>query len=175
MPNGTEDGLRVTVDGADAREWAAYLIKSSSTNSHEFIKLQLDPGSAEGEIVVPDYALLERATLVGVNLSEFSSGANFSYSAEEYLEYAIESELMSSPVVYSGGAVELGYNVRNAAGIYDVVDIIVSDDQGWVEENTISKSLAAGQDTTVLVPVSPPQGTILGSSTQLTTLLAMEA
>ncbi|MCK4632125.1 MAG: hypothetical protein KAT79_02575 [candidate division Zixibacteria bacterium] len=167
IPNGTEDGLRVTFDGADSRQWAAYLIKSFSSNSHEFMKLQLDPTTAEGEIVIADYSFLEKATLVGINLTEFSSGANFSYSAEEYLEYAIESELVSSPVVYSGGAVELGYYVKNVAAVYDIVDMIVSDAEGWVEVDTISKSLASGQDTTIYVPVNPPQGTPLASTTQL--------
>ena len=167
IPDGSVNGIEITFDGADSREWAAYVIISSAVNSHEFEKIPLDPTTYEGEIVIPGYSSLYQVTLVGVNLSEFSSGANFSYSAEEDLGYAVESELLSSPVVYSGGAVELDYYVRNIAPTYDIVDIIVSDDQGWVDVDTISKALISGQDTVVHIPVSPPQGTPLASTSQL--------
>ncbi len=165
---GTATGMwRFVFDGADSRQWSAYLIKSTSVDAHEFVKIELDPMTYQGSVVVEDIGAYYRLTLVGANLSEFSSGANFSYAVEYVPIYSVEVAPASDTALYSGGSRPFEFVVTNTSTDNDIFDISFSDNLGWVTPDAISKSLLAGQDTTITVEATAPLTTPLGTTCEL--------
>jgi len=167
VPPGVPGTVLFKFDGADTRQWAAYLIKSLSVNQHVIEKIELDPVTNEGEIEVENFETYHLVTLVGANLSEFSSGANFSYEVEQVSLRSVASEVLTDSAVYSGGTREFEFRVINTAEDNDIFDIIVWDEYGWITPDTISRPMAAGLDTIFYIPVSSPQQTPLGETSTL--------
>jgi hypothetical protein len=165
---GTATGMwRFVFDGADSRQWGAYLIKSTSVDSHEFVKIPLDPATYQGSVVVDDIGAYYRITLVGANLSEFSSGANYSYAVEEVPIYSVEVTPASDSALYSGDSRPFEFTVTNTSTDNDIFDITFSDNLGWVTPDTISKPLLAGHDTVITVEATAPIATPLGTTCEL--------
>jgi len=168
FPAGTTGTLRITFNGDDSREWAAYLIKSTTNSIHEFEKLDLDPSTYYATVDVPEFESYYRVALVGVNVSEFSTGAYFSYSAKVLKPYSVASAVLTTDsAVYSGGVREFEYQVVNTSPLNDVFDITTWDDLGWITPDTFDKAIAAGEDTIFSIPVHPPQGTPLETVSNL--------
>jgi hypothetical protein len=160
--------LRITFNGDDSRQWAAYLIKSTANNVHEFEKLTLDSATSSGTIDVPEFESYYRVALVGINLSEYSSGANYSYTAEVIPPYAVSSAVLTvDSAVYSGGTRGFEYQVVNVSPLSDIIEVTAWDGSGWVTLDTVEKALPPGGDTIITIPVHPPQGTPLGTTSTL--------
>jgi len=160
--------LHITFNGSDTRQWAAYIIKSTSINSYSFEKIVLDTISYLGEINVPNFETYYSVTLVGINLSEFSSSALFTYSADVILPYGVSSKVLTlDTMIYSGGEKDYQYQVFNTSPIDDIYNIIVWDDLGWITPDTIDRSILAGDSSIFTIPVNPPQGTPLETISHL--------
>ena len=160
--------LHLTFNGDNSREWAAYLIKSTENNVHQFEKLVLDSLTYFTEVDIFEFESYYRITLVAANVSEFSNGAFFSYSAEILQPYACSSVVLTTDsAVYSGGTRGFEYQVFNTSPLNDVFDVSFWDDLGWVTSDTIDKAIPAGGDTIFSIPVEPPQGTPLGTTSNL--------
>ena len=168
FPGSATGTLRITFNGDDSRQWAAYLIKSTANNIHEFERLNLNPLTYYGVIEVLNFESHYRVALVGANVSEYSNSAFFSYSAEIILPYSVASVVLTvDSAVYSGGTRDFEYRVVNTSPLNDVFDIMAWDDLGWITPDTIDKAIAAGDDTIFTIPVHPPQGTPLGTISNL--------
>lgn len=160
--------LRIRFDGADTREWAAWVITSTAANVHQFQKISLAPGTYFGEVDIPDFQSYYRVTLVGVNLSEFSSAAAFQYSAEVASVFQVTSKIITSSMVYSGAPRLFEFEVNNNAPTGDVIRVTGSDTQGWVNFAPFDQFIAAGDSEIVTIAVTPPVGTPLSTATMLT-------
>lgn len=161
--------LRITVNGEDARQWAAHVIKSTAENQHEVERVVLADGSYYGQIEIPNFQNYTRVTLVVTNVAEFSSAGFFSYSAQVIPPY----EVASSPVtidsaVYSGGERDFECLISNVSPLSDVLHVTAVDDSGWVAPDTLVVSLSPEQDSIVALPVRPPEGTPLGRVSNIT-------
>ncbi len=168
FPGGNVGTLTVTFNGSDSREWAAYLIKSTADNVHEFERIELSPGTCLGAVEVPGFESYYRVALVGINVSEFSAGAPYTYRADVLEPYDVSLVVLTTDsAVYSGGVRQWECQVTNNAPLHDVIDLIVWDDLGWIPPDTIDKALAPGRDTVFSVAVSPPKGTPLEECSNL--------
>ncbi|RKX28726.1 MAG: hypothetical protein DRP47_03565 [Candidatus Zixiibacteriota bacterium] len=167
---GTATGiLELSFNGDDNREWSAYVVKSLTENVHEFVKIELDPISMYGTIEIPLFETYYRVTLVGANLSEYSEGAFFSYSANVRLPYSVESEILTiDSSVYSGGIRDYEYRIINTSTLNDVYRITGWDAYGWIEPDSFDIAVLAGDDTIVTIPIHPAQGTPLNNLSSLT-------
>ena len=156
--------LEIVFNGSDSRQWAAFLVKSTSENVHEFEKLNIVGPSYYTVVSVPEFETYYRVALVVANVSEFAGGAFFSYSASIIPPYSVASSVLTiDSAVYSGGLRNFEYSVSNTSPLIDVLRITAWDSSGWVEPDTFDVSLAAGQDSVVFIAVTPPSGTPLDS------------
>lgn len=160
--------LRLTFNGDDSRQWAVYVVKSTENNVHEFEKLVLDSATYYVEVHVSEFESYYRITLAAVNVSEFSSGAFFSYSAQILNPHACSSVVLTTDsAVYSGDTRGFVYQVFNTSSLNDVLDVSFRDDLGWITPDTMGMVVPAGADTIVSISVAPPQGTSLGTMSSL--------
>lgn len=167
FPGADTGTLVLTFNGSDSREWAAWVILSTDENSHQFEPLVLSSGSYQGSMEIPHFEDYYRVALLGANLTEFSDGVAFTYRAEVQPPYELTSQMLTSPVVYSGGIRGFQYQVVNLAPLNDVVDVIGWDDRGWVVADTIDHALGPGEDTVYTFDVHSPVGTPLGDTATL--------
>lgn len=162
-PNGQIGTLEINFNGADTREWTAYIIKSTSLTEHQYEQITLDD-NFDGTITVPHFQDYFSVTLVGVNTMEFSSGALFTYSADVKIPYSVSS-LVQNPgdsAIYAGTTRNYVFQVTNPSEFNDIYYIIFWDDQGWVLRDTIESAIASGGTKQYNIPVKPPLGTPVG-------------
>ncbi len=166
---GSEIGkLKITFNGSNTRNWTAYVIKSTTQNSHEIEFITLDSISKRGELIITNFESYYSITLVGVNTDEFSSSVLFTYSAEIILPYEVSSQILTpDSAVYSGGVRTFDILIRNDAIINDIFNLIYWDNQGWLPMDTFALAIAAGDSAVINVDVTPPQGTPLGENSIL--------
>ncbi|HPM37041.1 MAG TPA: dockerin type I repeat-containing protein [candidate division Zixibacteria bacterium] len=156
--------LEVTVNGDDARQWSAYLIKSTAPNVHTVEKIPLASGSYFGVGRVPEFESYYRVALVVANIMEYSSGAFFNYSAEVIPPYEVTCAAVTlDSSVYSGGRRDFEFLITNVAPLSDIIDVTARDDSGWVVSGPAAYSLSPESDSVVRVQIAPPEGTVLGS------------
>ncbi|MEA2030494.1 MAG: dockerin type I repeat-containing protein [candidate division Zixibacteria bacterium] len=167
---GTETGiLKLAFNGNDNREWSAYVVKSLTENTHEFEKIELDAISKYGTIDIPLFETYYRVTLVGANLSEYSEGAFFSYSADVRPPYSVESEILTTDsAVYSGDTRDFEYMISNTSVLNDIYRITSWDTCEWITPDSFDVPILAGDDSVVTIPVHPVQGTPLDNISSLT-------
>ena len=160
--------LLIVFNGSDTRQWGAYIIKSTSPTSHVLEKLVLNPTTYEGQIVIPTFENYYSITLVGVNLTESSSGALFTYSASVTLPYEVSSKIITTDsLIYSGASRNYDYQVFNTSIVNDVFNAIVWDANGWVTPDTLDRAIPAGDSTVFTFPIHPPQGTPIGATSTI--------
>ncbi len=160
--------LHLTVNGDDAREWDAYIIKTVNTNQHSIEKVNLSGTTYFGAIDVPNFEGYDHVTLVMANTMEYSAGAFFSYSASIIPPYAVSSTILTiDSAVYSGGVRLFEYYIANTSPLNDILDVTAWDDAGWALQDTLEISLNPASDSVVLIPVMPPEGTPLDSVVDL--------
>lgn len=168
FPNGKLGTLEVTVNGDDSKQWAAYLVLSTADNVHTFEPIALSPGVFYGIDSVAHIENYYRVTLVVANTMEYSAGAFFNYSATIIPPYAVRSSVVTvDSAVYSGGHRDFEYLITNDAPVVDVLDVTAWDNSGWVAPGIQSFSLAPESDSVVTILVSPPDGTPLGSVSEM--------
>ncbi len=166
---GTAQGnLRLFFNGDDSREWAAYAIKSVTDTQHELEKFVLTAGTYEGTLEIHAFNDYETVTLVGINLSEFSGAASYTYSAELFGDHAVSSVLLTiDTAIYSGSARDFEYQVFNTSPLDDVYAVTVLSDAGWIVPDVMDRFVLAGDSVILQVPIQPPVGTPLGESSEL--------
>ncbi len=168
VPGSSVGTLRLVFDGVDSRDWAAYIIISTDINHHQYQKLELTPSIWNDTVLVEKFEDLYAVTLVGINISEFSSGAFFSYSASVNIPHAVSTSLLTlDTIIYSGGTRPYSFQVSNPSDFDDVYWIMYWDELGWINSDTISRAIGALDDTTFTISVHPPQGTPLTTISQL--------
>jgi hypothetical protein len=167
LPGLSEGNLRLTFDGADTRNWAAWVVKSYSDSEHVVEKMQLSDTHHQGTHEVFGFDDCAYVTLIGVNLSLGAASENFFYTAELFGDYAVSSRMVTTDsLVYSGTMREFDYQVNNPSPLNDVYDVIFWDDSGWVGADTIDVFVASGDSAIVPIPVTAPVGTLLGSRSE---------
>jgi len=167
-PGSSIGKFHLTVNGDDARQWAAYVVKSTANDVHTFEKINLAAPSYYGVIDIPDFENYYRITLVVANVSEFSSGAFFSYSASVIPPYAVSSAVMTlDSAVYSGGRRNFEYEITNDSPLSDVLYVTAYDSKGWIPLDTFDISLGPLGDSVIQIPVMPPDGTALAENSRL--------
>ena len=166
---GSEIGkLKITFNGSNTREWAAYIIKSTTINSHEIEFILLDTLGYLGEIVIPEFENYYSVTLVAVNTEEFSSGVLYTYAAEIVLPFEVSTNILTADsAVYSGGARSFDFQVINKSVLNDIFHVIYWDDQGWLPIDTFSLAISSGDSEIVAIEVTPPQGSPLSQISNL--------
>lgn len=168
-PGSSSGILEITFNGDDNRDWSAWVIKSSSENVHEFEKIVLTPGSMYGTIEIPLFENYLRVTLVAANLTEYSEGAFFSYSAGTRPPYDVASEMVTiDSAVYSGDTRDFEYRITNPSTVNDYYLATGWDAYLWIETDTFDVPLGAGLDTIITFAVHPPAGTPLGNLSSVT-------
>lgn len=167
-PTGEPRRLRVNFNGSDSRQWEAYLIKSISPTEHEFQRIDLNQTDFSGYADVDDFDTYYSVTLVGMNLSQFSEVAFYTYSAQEINQYGLSSTILTTDsVVYSGGYRDIEVQVTNTSEVLDVVNFIAWDDLGWYPLDTIQLGVYPGYDAIASIRVHPFPGTPLGTISTL--------
>lgn len=167
QPVATPGALRIMFDGSDSRQWAAWVIKSTAANVHQFQRITLAPGTYTGQTDILNFQSYTSVTLVGVNLSEFSAAATFQYSAVIPSIYSVSSDILTDTMVYSGATRQFDYEITNNAPVDDVVKVTASDTQGWINIAPFDRFIPAGQSSVVTIPVTAPVKTPLGSHSTL--------
>jgi hypothetical protein len=160
LPGGYTGSLRLTFDGADTREWAAYVIKSTAANVHQFEKLTLN-GTYADTIDIPGFENYASVTLVGINVTANSSSASFNYTGQVVQPYAVNSQIVTDSQVFSGATRIFTFKAKNTGPINDVVKIVWWDDLNWIVKDSTTHVLNAGDSTTVTAGAHPPQATPL--------------
>ena len=159
--------LHIAFDGSNSVSWGAYVIASTATNVHQFYQITLAPVTYAGSIDIPNFQSYQSLTLVSVNTGEFSGPTSFQYSAQISSVYNVAAKILTDTMIYSGATRQIQVQVKNAGPISDVVRLTGSDTQGWMSLSFIDQGLAGGDSSVVNIPVTPPQGTPLGTSTTL--------
>ncbi len=168
FPTGDSGHFEISFNGDDARQWSAYLIKSTSDNVHQIQQINLTPGAYTGVDTVLNIHDYYRVTLVGVNLSENQGGAFFTYSANIYQPFAVSSAITTiDSSVYSGGLRYFDYEITNPSPLWDLFHITAYDDSGWVLPDTQAISLGPDSSRIVQIAVTPPDATPIGSISSL--------
>ena len=161
-PGSSSGTFSVTFDGDDVHAWGAYIIKSPTINSHEFEAIALNPGTYDGGVEVDDFQNYYSVTLVAVNLTPYSDGGHFVYSADVATPYSMSSAVLTDSVVCVGETRQFDYQVFNTSATGEVFTVESSDNMGWVTPDTVETYIESGGSATVQVPVHPPNGTPLG-------------
>ncbi|MBD3332172.1 hypothetical protein GF356_04930 [candidate division GN15 bacterium] len=166
---GSSNGIfRLTFNGDNGREWDAYLIKSTTVTEHEIVPISLDSANQMGTIDVYNFEEFTKLTLVAANVSEFSTGASFSYSVEVLKPYDVTSQLLTTDtVIYSGNLRYFWYEITNPSTLNDVFDVFFQDDFNWGAVDSTAVAISAGMSDTLYLAVSPPVGTPLGETSNL--------
>ncbi len=165
LPGSAQGSLRLTFNGTDSRQWAAWVVKSTATNVHTFERIPLEAGSYFGEFDVPNFHTYDRVTLIGVNLTESSGAAAYAYKASVVIPHAVSTQLLTvDTVVYSGGTREYDLLIANESDFSDIIDVTVTDDLGWVNFGPVGYALPAQSDSVVTISINPPQGTPLNET-----------
>jgi len=165
VPPAAPKTFRFTFNGSDSRHWAAWLIKSTSSNTHICERLDLDPVSyvATGEI--QHFESYYSVALIGVNLDEGSPGTPFSYQASVYDPYAVSTSIDPyDSVLYAGKTRAIPFIVMNASELVDNFTISTDDAKDWGTSHTVNKQIAPLCDTTFMVNVTAPSGTTVGDT-----------
>ncbi len=167
FPGAATGTLRVNFDGNDSFGWAAYVIKSTSVNSHQIQKISLSSPAATGFVDIPNFHTYHSVALVAINTSEFGSTATYQYSAQISSLYELSSKILTDTMLYSGATRQIKYQVKNIGPLSDVARVTGTDTQGWMSFGFFDQALAAGDSAIVNIPVTVPQGTPLGTSTTI--------
>jgi hypothetical protein len=163
VSNGSTGKLRITFDGDNARDWAAFAIKASAGNVYQVQKMILDPTTSVGTIDVYGFENSTSVTLVAVNLSENSSSANFTYSAQVLQPYQITTKVLTDSALYSGTTRLFSYRAKNPSNVDEIVRVRWHDDLHWGVSDSLSKYLVGGDSVTVTFSLKPPKGTPNGA------------
>jgi hypothetical protein len=169
-PGINEGQLTVDFNGVDNQQWAAFVIISSTVNTHTVQQLTLDPTTKEGRAIIEHFDDYYAVTLVGVNLSEFGGASLFTYAASLRDPYALAAYVVTDSAIYSGDQREFTIRVYNPSELSDVVDVSISDNLGWAVVDTVDKFIAAGDSVDVTFTVIAPEATPLGTQSVLTFL-----
>ncbi len=164
QPGSFTGKLRLTFQGDASRHWAAYVIKSTATNSHQFQKLSLNPTTEADTVDLLGFETYTAVTLVGINLSPNSAAAGFTYSAQVLAPYSMRDTLSPDSALYSGATRQYKYQMWNTSPVSETVKLVHWDQNGWMVRDSISRFLAPGDSAATLVNVKPPVGTPIGSS-----------
>ncbi len=163
-PGSSQGSLKVTFDGDDSRDWAVYIIKSPSNNSHIFEKLAVNPSGWTAQAIIDGFQNYYSVTLVAVNTLQYSGAGSFSYAAEIMPGYAVSGSLPGDTLGYSGNNRSVVYSVNNNSIYSDTVDMTISDSLGWLVSPIDTFFVMAGGQTAVAVFHMPvPVGTPLAT------------
>lgn len=168
FPNGNVGKLTIEFDGNNSRDWAAYIVKSTSVNNHVFEKLQVDAVKQSASTIVFDFENYHSVALIGINISEFSPGSTFKYSAHISIQRDVLTSLVTpDTVIYSGDNKPYLFQVFNPTAFDDLYQISYWDDSGWIATDSIVRAIGLNSDTIFSVNVHPPQGTPLSNTSNL--------
>ena len=87
---GDNGPLRIQFDGADSTDWAVWVVATKNGNNHTAWRMPIDSLTREGVLVVQSFEQYGSATLIAVNVSEYTTGAEFSYAARLVSAYDVE-------------------------------------------------------------------------------------
>lgn len=163
--NGT---LRVQFNGADATDWAVWILTTTPTMDHAYVRMPIDPSTRVGTFDVPSFQNYQTVTMVVVNLNEFSSASTFEYGAHIPSGYDVNLQraTVDSAIYYLGGR-NWTYQVQNPSNKNALYNFSYYDDSGWVAPDTVAVAVPMFGSTNVAIPANPVAGTPIGSRSQL--------
>jgi len=168
LPSSYKGRLRINFDGSDGAGWAAYIIKSTSLNTHTFQKLVMNPVGWTSVASVDSFQNYYSVTLVAINTAQYSGASSFSYSAEVLPQYSISGAMFADTLGYSGYARQTQYQFINNCDVADIARIRVADSLGWLTSPIDSLfSLTGLQDSILTFQVKSPSGTPLSTRDKL--------
>ncbi len=167
-PTAATGSLRVVFDGGNAVEWAAYIIKFTSASDFTLEKFNLTGPNWIDTLDIPNYSTYQNAILVAVNISQFGNSSSYNYSAAIVQPYAMSSAISGANQIYSGGQRTCSVLVKNTGPVNHSINVIYSDNLGWVTSGNQARFLVPGDSSYVTFPVHPPQGTSLGTFSSIT-------
>lgn len=164
QPGAATGNLIVRFDGADAREWALYLIKSPSQNSHIIERLPVVSPTWILEDTVVNFESYASVALIAVNLTQYSAPAAFAYSAVVQDDYAVAAAFLGDTIGYSGYNHSLTMQVSNDGILADIIRLQISDSLGWITYPVDTLlALNSGADSIFPFHLPVPQGTLLST------------
>jgi hypothetical protein len=160
--------LRVEFDGTDSYQWRVSMIVSSSETEHEIIHLAVDStdGTTHGEVYTFDTK--QSVTLVVANVSDFSGDGSFNYSAIVYQPNDFTVELLTDSALFVNEPRSFEVQVTNNGTSSEVFRTVYFDDQLWADSGWSEVWIDAGGSESFFATVTAPEGTALGSSTDIT-------
>lgn len=168
IPTVANNKLRLTFDGGDAAQWAAYLIKFTNPTTYTLEKLVLPSSPWIDTTEVLNYNTYTKVVLVAVNINQFGGGTSFNYSASLAQPLEMSSTISGGSPVYSGNQRTCSVLVKNIGTINNSIKVTYSDALGWVTPGEQSRFLTPGDSSFVTFLVKPPVGTPLGSNSYIT-------
>lgn len=167
-PTGDIGKLRITFDGDNAGQWAAYVIKAHTDGSHTIDQLPLAASGWTGLIDVQDFNTYLHVTLVGINTQEFGSSRTFSYSASMLQPYEFTTSFVTDSQLYVNVSRIVNLRVKNLSPFSNAIKVVFWDAVGWVNAGNTSFTLQPGDSTVVGAVAKVPLGTSIGMTSQLT-------
>ncbi len=162
LPGGTTKNLKIDFSGESGTDWAAYIIKSVSNSEHYYEKIVLSQDDFEGSISVNDFDTYQTITLIGINISEYSNPASFTYSANLFGDNAISPTILTDSMIYSGKERIIEVELHNPAPIDDVFRLISTDPLGWITDTIEERYVRSDSSEIVAITILPTVGTPLG-------------
>jgi hypothetical protein len=155
---------RLEFDGADGADWLAYVVKSTTSNSHQIVQMALDPVTAYGYVDMESFQTYTSVVLVAVNISEYTAGASFQYWVHPSTLRAVSVNAMTPDSgVYSASSRRFEFEIDNPSPHGDLYEVQFHDDSGWVTPDTTYVYVPAGGSAVRSVKVEPPKGTPTGA------------
>lgn len=167
-PAGNKGRLRISFDGSDGAEWAAYIIKSSSLNTHTFEKLIMNPSGWTAVANVDSFQNYYSVTLVAINISQYTGASSFSYSAQIVPPFSVSGAMLTDTLGYSGYGRWMEFNVTNNYSESDNIRIKLTDSLSWMTGPIDTLFALAGlQDSILGFELKSPTGTLLSVKNKL--------
>jgi hypothetical protein len=168
VPGVTTGALKISFDGNNSYQWAAYVIKSPTNSTHNIEKMIMNPSGWTSEVVIPNFENYSSVTLIGINIISGSSAASFSFAAEVVPGYAVSGLMNSDTLGYSGYLNGVDYLVTNDGAVEDIIKVSAADNLSWIgADNDTTITLAAGQDSLIRFEFQTPVGIPLNTIDEL--------
>ncbi len=170
-PDGSSGKLRIIFNGGDAVEWGVTLLKFTDPNTHTVEKMETGNVSRLDTLDIQDFSTYEKVVMVAANVSQFFGANSFTYSATMGQPWDMSSVIDGGDPVYSGNQRTCSVLVKNTGPVNHSIKVTYSDNMGWVAAGNQSRFLVPGDSSFITFAVAAPQGTPLGTITNITALV----
>lgn len=164
-PTAASGTLKISFQGNVGRKWNATVIATRGVNDHDIFTIDLNSSQA-GTLYIPAHEQYSEITLIGMNLTAYSVAAEFIYSAGIVSGSAVAGVTVTDSIAYTLRENHIGFRFTNFGIGIDSFMLSANENSGWTVgiDDSSAFVLSPGADTTVIVSVIPPAGTLPGAS-----------